>query len=483
MPRRIVGLVSFVAIVASVGGRSMVANVDGASEHVVKSGETLVGIADARGVPFDRLLALNQLADPNALTVGQVIRLDAPATAGRAAASAPAVSALAGPADHVARAGDSLWTISRQAGVTVEALALANGLTDVDRLAVGQRLVLPGGASRAATRPDAPASTVRATSGAEHVVRPNETLWDIARQLGTTVEALAGANGIADPNRLAVGQRLALPEGAGRAAARPTESRAPAGPTATVAAATNPAATGPAAPLPERVVAAARSVAGPRARIGVAAYDLTGGRRLAIAANETFPAASVAKLAILTEAYRQGATGQRPLTDATRADLGRMVAVSDNDAANRLIDRLGPRAINGGMSALGLGTTRVVNHFGVARPAGGGLNQTTPAEMARWLELLATDQLISAPASREMRTLLARTADGSKIGRGLPPGAGLAHKSGWYGGVANDVGIVTHGPSRYVLAVFTEGIPDGETANQTVAAVARTVHAAWGPPS
>jgi LysM repeat protein len=471
MPRRVVGLVSLVAIVASLGGRSMVANVEGTSEHVVKSGETLVSIAEARGVPFDRLLALNQLADPNALTVGQVIRLDAPAATGRVAASAPAASASVGPADHVVRAGDSLWTISRQAGVTVDALAQANGLTDVDRLAVGQRLVLPGNASRVAPRPDAPATTVRAASGAEHVVRPNETLWDIARQLGTTVEALASANGIADPNRLAVGQRLALPEGAGRAGARPTESRAPATPTAA----------SPAAPLPERVVAAARSVAGPRARIGVAAYDLTGGRRLAIAANETFPAASVAKLAILTEAYRQGAAGQRPLTDATKADLGRMVAVSDNDAANRLIDRLGPRAINGGMSALGLGTTRVVNHFGAARPAGGGLNQTTPAEMARWLELLATDQLVSAPASREMRALLARTADGSKIGRGLPPGAGLAHKSGWYGGVANDVGIVTHGPSRYVLAVFTEGIPDGEIANQTVAAVTRTVHAAWGP--
>ena len=32
-----------------------------------------------------------------------------------------------------------------------------------------------------------------------------------------------------------------------------------------------------------------------------------------------------------------------------------------------------------------------------------------------------------------------------------------------------------------VLAVFTEGIADAEIANQTVASVAQTVHAAWGP--
>ena len=33
----------------------------------------------------------------------------------------------------------------------------------------------------------------------------------------------------------------------------------------------------------------------------------------------------------------------------------------------------------------------------------------------------------------------------------------------------------------YILSVFTEGIDDGETANQTIAAVAEAVHAVWGP--
>ncbi len=82
-----------------------------------------------------------------------------------------------------------------------------------------------------------------------------------------------------------------------------------------------------------------------------------------------------------------------------------------------------------------------------------------------------------------MRGLLLQSNDGSKLRRGLPPEARLAHKSGWYDGVANDVGIVTHPQGSYILSVFTEGIDDGEIANQTIAAVAEAVYAAWGPKS
>lgn len=101
--------------------------------------------------------------------------------------------------------------------------------------------------------------------------------------------------------------------------------------------------------------------------------------------------------------------------------------------------------------------------------------------MVRLLDLMASDQLVSAQASREMRGLLLQAQDGSKLRRGLPTDARIAHKSGWFDGVANDVGIITQGQTTYVLGVFTEGIPDAETANHTIAAVAEAVHGVWGP--
>ncbi len=44
-----------------------------------------------------------------------------------------------------------------------------------------------------------------------HVVQRDETLFGIAMRYGTTVEAIAGANGISDPRYISVGQRLLIP--------------------------------------------------------------------------------------------------------------------------------------------------------------------------------------------------------------------------------------------------------------------------------
>lgn len=43
------------------------------------------------------------------------------------------------------------------------------------------------------------------------VVQPGETLWAIAKELNTTVSALADANGIRNPNRVAAGATLVVP--------------------------------------------------------------------------------------------------------------------------------------------------------------------------------------------------------------------------------------------------------------------------------
>ena len=59
---------------------------------------------------------------------------------------------------YVVQAGDTLYSIAQRFGVTVDAIAQANGIADPTQISVGQVLVIPGvdGHARPAPRPRTP---------------------------------------------------------------------------------------------------------------------------------------------------------------------------------------------------------------------------------------------------------------------------------------------------------------------------------------
>jgi len=102
------------------------------------------------------------------------------------------------PIVHVVQPGENLFRIARRYGTTVDAIVAANGLTNRRLIHAGQRLVIPRGADSSAT------------TGSTYVVRPGDTLSQIARRFGTTTAALARLNGIANPSLIHVRQVLRL---------------------------------------------------------------------------------------------------------------------------------------------------------------------------------------------------------------------------------------------------------------------------------
>ncbi len=104
------------------------------------------------------------------------------------------------------RPGDTLGAIAARHGTSIGALARANGVADPDLVRAGARLTLPGSGG---------AAGVAAPAGGGYTVRSGDTLGGIAARHGTSVGALARANGIRDPNVLAVGRRLVVPGGGG----------------------------------------------------------------------------------------------------------------------------------------------------------------------------------------------------------------------------------------------------------------------------
>ena len=110
---------------------------------------------------------------------------------------------------HVVVVGETLLVIARQYGVSVADLQEANGLDDPNRLAIGQRLIIPGFAQPTAAPTLAPEVTNKFK--ATHVVVAGESLSRIAARYGTTTAELAEVNGLANPNQLLAGQRLLVP--------------------------------------------------------------------------------------------------------------------------------------------------------------------------------------------------------------------------------------------------------------------------------
>jgi LysM repeat protein len=121
-------------------------------------------------------------------------------------------SVLAAPPDqggstHVVQAGETLYSIASRYGVTVEAIMAANDLTNANYIYVGQRLIIPGGS-------DGPARDDRDDGwgqGGKYVVKAGDTLTSIALRYGTTVGALATANGLNNADYVYVGQVLNVP--------------------------------------------------------------------------------------------------------------------------------------------------------------------------------------------------------------------------------------------------------------------------------
>lgn len=148
-----------------------------------------------------------------------------PATVPPTAVIPTTVSTHSSPAPHgwttyTVKDGDTLIGLAATFRTTPRALAAKNGISDARRLWAGATIQVPGRA--ASTAKAAPRATAR--SSAAHTVTNGETLSGIAARYGTTVPAIAKANGISPTSFIFPGQRLHVSGKAGSTSAGKTSS-------------------------------------------------------------------------------------------------------------------------------------------------------------------------------------------------------------------------------------------------------------------
>ena len=102
-------------------------------------------------------------------------------------------------ASHVITRGDTLGTVAQYYGVSLKELVKANGIKDVNKIKLGQSLLIPEGAEKTSV------------SASKYTVQNGDTLSGIAMKFASSVSLLMHANNLDSPQLIRVGQVLKIP--------------------------------------------------------------------------------------------------------------------------------------------------------------------------------------------------------------------------------------------------------------------------------
>ncbi len=167
---------------------------------------------------------------------------------------APAKTSVAAENVYVVKPGDSLSKIAVAHGVKAAELKELNQIADINKIRVGQKLILPDYAQPSKSQPGekaaAPAkAAAKATaSGDAYVVKSGDALSKIAAAHGIKTKDLMAANNITDANKIRAGQKLVIP--GAKAAEKPAPAKSEAKKPAEAPVAPLPAPVPEAAPAP-----------------------------------------------------------------------------------------------------------------------------------------------------------------------------------------------------------------------------------------
>jgi beta-lactamase class A len=259
--------------------------------------------------------------------------------------------------------------------------------------------------------------------------------------------------------------------------------------------------------------------------VALAATNVATGEEVGRHAERSMPTASVFKLPLLVEVFRQAETGAldldervtlraedivmgsgilrdfQPGLQPTLRDLAMMmIIVSDNGATNLLLDRVGgPARVNATMRELGLPSIVVHRRIAFGEIAtAGDLAEAAPGDLMRLAASLAREELISPEASRAMLAILGRQRYLEQAPRfvayrpyagdsGKRQAIGVFNKTGMIGGLRADTGIIALGPEVKIAYSVVNDTGDDDTyrnehpADITNALIGRVLVEYWWP--
>lgn len=236
--------------------------------------------------------------------------------------------------------------------------------------------------------------------------------------------------------------------------------------------------------------------------VGLAIKDLSTGHSFLLNEREIFPQASSIKITILLEVLKQAEEGRLRLDEFLELRPGAkvggghilfylgnpslklsvkdlcvlMVVLSDNTATNLLIDRVGMKAVNDRLSALGLTQTRLKRKMmDLSAALEGRENVSTPLEMMTLLEKIWKQNILNEIYRKEFFDILAIPKD-SPLQQAVPEGIMVADKPGELEAVRCDSGVVMLKKHPYVICVMTTYLSPQTDGNAFIRKIGQLVY-------
>lgn len=217
-------------------------------------------------------------------------------------------------------------------------------------------------------------------------------------------------------------------------------------------------------------------------QLGIVIKDLETNWEIDFNKSALFPSASLVKVPILLSYFYAVQEGKMRLDDTVRLKpservegskvLGGlpagylfsveklfdpMITISDNTAANILIDWMGRDTLNAYFGKLGLRNTNLSRKMmAFADRRGGKENYTTAEDMAYILEKLYQRRFINKDVSERCLGFLKQQKINDRIPRELPGTVSVAHKTGLENHICHDVGIVFTEKGDFLICVLAK---------------------------
>lgn len=251
------------------------------------------------------------------------------------------------------------------------------------------------------------------------------------------------------------------------------------------------------------------------AEVGIAFKDLESSENLFINAKEMMHAASLMKVPVMIEVFKQAEQGKFDLDDPRRvkntfssiadgspfslnvADdsdketyniigqelpiremVHRMITRSSNLTTNILVELVWAKSVMMTLKELGIHRMQVLRGVEDQKAYSQDLNNTTDAyDMMLVMEAIATGKAGSEEACQEMVEILSHQEFRAKIPSGIPEDVKVANKTGSITRIDHDAAIVfPPGRKPYVLVVLTRGISDQRQAEELIAKLSKCVY-------